>query len=501
MMKLQFRAEFLAIMCAVAGCAAAPSPAGEPSFHQRALAEARRTIDPQADWNRQAKQFIAPPVLRLDGIAKDGESVFVVGSDGARHELIARGNVVSLESIWEKLPVGTTRVRDRTFHRAAMFDGPYRSAVVPYDESARLALQTLIREPFVRSWLTSGEPDAAGYPLYRYCAKIIGSLVGGCAVAAKEVPSSDDRAAAIEIGRAAGDYLISISQPAGSPLEFMPPTYHGATPTERENDRWTMMMTPAEAAQGYLDFFEVTQDRKYRDAAVRIAQTYAKTQAADGTWWLKVDNVTGEPVAQVKLIPSEVIRFLDRLDDPRFQKTLDRAVKWMLDNPVRTFDWKAQFDDAKVRGPYENLSKHEACEFACYLLEHRQHADVALEILRWAEDQFVVWEKPPEFPPRQGIEQLAPKHWITPCSCEQYAMFEPVSGSSAFMIVAYVRAYEVTHDPLHLAKARSLANALTVAQQMHDGRYPTRMIEHDLAYWLNSTVNTSKAMLLLAGMK
>jgi hypothetical protein len=196
-----------------------------------------------------------------------------------------------------------------------------------------------------------------------------------------------------------------------------------------------------------------------------------------------------------------VIRFLDRLDDPRFAKTLDRAAKWMMENPVKTFDWKAQFDDAKVRGPYENLSKHEACEFACYLLRHRQHVDLALEILRWAEDQFVVWEKPPDVPPRQGIEVLAPKHWITPCSCEQYAMFEPVSGSSAFMIFAYVRAYEVTHDPLLLAKARSLANALTKAQQMHDGRYPTRMIEQDLAYWLNSTVNTSKAMLMLAKMK
>ncbi len=528
MMKLQLRAEFFAaVLCVMAGCAAQPARR-EPSFHQRAIEEARRPIHPQSDWNRQAKQFIAPPVLRLEGIAKDGESVFVYGSDGSRHELIARGNTVSLAPTWETLPVGTTKIRNRTFHRGAVFDGPYGSAVVPYDESARLALETLVHEPFVRSWLSRGEPDAVTYPLYRYSAKIIGSLVSGCALAAKELPHADDRAAAIEIGRAAADYLLSISQPAGSPLQFMPPTYHGATPTERENDRWTMMMTAAEAAQGYLDFYDATGEQKYRDAALRIAQTYAKTQSPDGTWWLKVDNVTGGKVADVKLIPSEVIRLLDRLNDPRFRSTLDRAVEWMMDNPVRTFDWKAQFDDAKVRGPYENLSKHEACEFASYLLgrgsaslregeapaeprvskqmparQEPRPPDIttALEILRWAEDQFVVWEKPPDFPARQGIEALAAKHWITPCSCEQYAMFEPVSGSSAFMIVAYLRAYEVRRDPLLLAKARSLANALTKAQQMHDGRYPTRMIEHDLAYWLNSTVNTSKAMLLLAGQR
>jgi uncharacterized protein YyaL (SSP411 family) len=77
-------------------------------------------------------------------------------------------------------------------------------------------------------------------------------------------------------------------------------------------------------------------------------------------------------------------------------------------------------------------------------------------------------------------------------------MFEPISGSSAFMIVAYLRAYEATGKKLYLAKARALANALTVAQQMHNGRYPTRMIEQDLAYWINSTINTARAMQMLA---
>ena len=38
-----------------------------------------------------------------------------------------------------------------------------------------------------------------------------------------------------------------------------------------------------------------------------------------------------------------------------------------MENPVRTFDWSAQFDDARQRKPYQNLSKHEACEFAGYL--------------------------------------------------------------------------------------------------------------------------------------
>jgi maltose/maltodextrin transport system substrate-binding protein len=280
----------------------------------------------------------------------------------------------------------------------------------------------------------------------------------------------------------------------------MPPTYHGATPTERENDDWTMLMTPAEAAQGYLDLYDATRDQKYFDAARRIAHTYVKLQSPGGTWPLKVDIRSGAPIAPIDLIPSEIIRFFDRLIEQyhctEFKPACDRAVAWMVRNPVRTFDWKAQFDDAKVRGPYENLSKHEACQFAAFLLAHHRELPTALQLLRFAEDQFVVWEQPPVLPARS--EALQSKHWITPCSCEQYAMFEPISGSSAWMIVAYVRAYQATGDRLHLLKAQSLANALTVAQQRHDGRYPTRMIEQDLAYWLNSTVNTARAMQLLA---
>src|SRR4029079_9597486 len=137
------------------------------------------------------------------------------------------------------------------------------------------------------------------------------------------------------------------------------------------------------------------------------------TQAKSGTWSLKVDNQTGQPITDVELIPAEVIKVLDRLGTHR--ETRERAIKWMMEHPVRTFDWKAQFDDAKVRGAYENLSKHEACEFADYLFRHHQQTALAERIVQWAEDQFVGWEKPPDLKPRS--ENLAASHWITPCSC------------------------------------------------------------------------------------
>lgn len=470
-------------------------------------------------WNGHAKQFIFAPAFDFKPVAGAASFRFTIRSeDGAMHSFEAPQPSAALTPVWADVPVGTAWLKveglnksgevvgvagERQFHRAAVFNGPYLKPVLPYAESARVALETVMAEPFVRSWRATGRPDPS-YALYRYASKVIGSVMSASAMYASQSPRPADADEALAVGRGAADFLLSIRAAPGSRLEYFPPTYHGAKPTERENDNYTMLMSPAEAGQGFLDLYDVTRDERYLDAAKRIASTYAKLQLASGTWPLKVDNRTGEPIAPVDLIPSAVISFLDRLvnryaaTEPR--PTLDRAVRWVMENPVRTFDWKAQFDDAKVRGPYENLSKHEATEFAGYLFHVAKDdpAKVALaeNLLRLAEDQFVIWEHPPEMSARSG--KLAPENWFTPCSAEQYAMFEPISGSSAFMIVAYVRAYEATAKPIYLAKAESLANALTVAQQHHHGRYPTRMVKEDLAYWINSTVNTVRAMNLLA---
>ena len=67
------------------------------------------------------------------------------------------------------------------------------------------------------------------------------------------------------------------------------------------------------------------------------------------------------------------------------------------------------------------------------------------------------------------------------------------------MVVTYIRAYQATGRALYLAKAESLANALTLAQQQYHGRYPTRMYKtQDRTYWINSSVNTVRAMDMLA---
>ena len=518
------RALLLSLVLSLAFVGAARAAVAE-RLSALAIDESLRPIHPGVPgkspfWNAGAKQFIFAPAFDIAAVKGAGCYRFtLVSADGTSHSFEAGEPWARLTPVWKALPVGATRLKvealnrlggevvavagEREFHRAAVFNGPYGKPVMPYEQSARIALAGVVHEPFVQHWLKTGRPDPQ-YPLYRYSSKIIGKLLTACALYARQSPRPDDADELLEIARRAADYLIDISMPAGGPLEGMPPTYHDAASTERENDHWTMMMTPAEAGRGYLDLYDATGEAKYLDAARRIADAYARLQLPSGTWPLKVDNRTNQPLAAIDLIPAEVIEFLDRpvtgYQDESYQPALDRAVRWMMEEPMRTFNWQAQFDDAKLRGAYENLAKHEACMFAAYLFRHARkdarRIEMAGELLRFAEDQFVIWEPPP---PASGNRFEDPGQWFYPCSAEQYAMFEPISGSSAFMIIAYVRAYEATGDALHLAKAESLANALTEAQAHYHGRYPTRMYRNrDRTYWLNSTVNTIRAMQYLA---
>jgi hypothetical protein len=62
----------------------------------------------------------------------------------------------------------------------------------------------------------------------------------------------------------------------------------------------------------------------------------------------------------------------------------------MMENPVRTFDWRAQFDDAKLRGPTEPLQAR-GVRVRSYLLNAEDDPakiELARELLRYAEESF-----------------------------------------------------------------------------------------------------------------
>ena len=85
-------------------------------------------------------------------------------------------------------------------------------------------------------------------------------------------------------------YLLSMSEPAGSPWAYCPPTFWDGVDRNIHPVVMGELMTsePAETGMCYLDLFEATHDTTYLGAAVRIGMTYVRTQLAGGTWYQRV---------------------------------------------------------------------------------------------------------------------------------------------------------------------------------------------------------------------
>jgi len=313
----------------------------------------------------------------------------------------------------------------------------------------------------------------------------------------------------LNTGRAAADYLLSIHYPAGLPVENFPPTYYGMEKEGHMDVNNCMITEPAEAGRAYIELSKVSGDKKYLEAAHKIADTYKKLQLANGTWQLVININTGEPIFDNYTNPQGIVNFLDILIKDYGRADLipvvDKAVQWTIANPCRTFNWQNQFEDMVPEKAYKNLSRGEATSLAQWLLQNAAkdpvYIGMAKEIIMYSEDQFVVWSNPPKNTNRQTeyvlypAEYYATDKWILPCVCEQYLFWQPVNGSSVNMISAYKSAYELTGEDIYLTKAKDLADSIVLAQEKyHRGQYLTYLTTVERDYWMNCTVGTARVM-------
>jgi maltose/maltodextrin transport system substrate-binding protein len=218
----------------------------------------------------------------------------------------------------------------------------------------------------------------------------------------------------------------------------------------------------------YLDLYAVTQDESFLNAAIRIADTLKKTQFDDGRWYFRVDPQTGKMLEDYTSDQVESILLLDELIRNHKRKDLvetrDKAVRWMLANPCKTFHWQQQWDDVKTLAPYENLEWYDTGLFIEYLLRYATpengYAKIALELLYYIDDQFIEWEPSGEY--------------ITPGAREQYVCYHIIDWHTAHYIRVCMAFHRHTKDEAYLRKACAMADTLTVIQHP-DGFYPTWM--------------------------
>ncbi len=505
-------------------------------LHTLAMQEARIPIkqgipNESPFWNINSTRFIYAPAFDFAEI-KGADSYFfkvVTEPDENIFTFSAAKPWTSLSEIWDSLPIGYINLTvtgineigdsldiagERRFYRAAIFNGPYQKPVMNYKESARKGLEFLFNSSFLQKWKTNNLPDPE-YSLYCYPSKMVVSVIHGMLFYSEIEP--DNANEAITIARNAADYLIGISEPEGSPLEYFPPTYdlsHIDATKEYKNDidaKWAiihckefenqiMLIYPASVADAYLDLYNTCGNKKYYNAALKIAETYKKLQGEDAQWSLLVDTKSGRATSKNFANPRSILSLMHRLENEFKMIPFDineDKIESLIKDKMSIFDFEGQFEDQQPSKQYMNLANGPAIETAGYYFdlveEDSSNMAIAESFLRFAEDQFVIWSNPiPE--PRPGESS---NDWLFfPCALEQYQCYTPIDAHAVSFASIFMKAWRVTGKEIYLAKAISLANAVTISQNTETGMYPTWWNKEDIhSYgWINCGFHDAEIM-------
>lgn len=477
-------------------------------------------------WNIHAHRFTYAPAFGFQETEGAETYRFTVSHEnGDVFSFIAASPMTSLSEIWNSILPGKVALivegldnegnvlgtaGKREFTRAYPFVAKDDKPARGYREAAMKACLYVHNMPAVQHWKDSVEPDMS-YPYNAYVCKIIGATIRTECLLAREMPQLRQEALAIALN--AAHYLVSMSQKDDESLPGWPPTY-GVSPSDktshpakvaRLNAGKVMVLEASVPGEAYLDLYDATGDETWKERARKVAATFGCIQGADGSWPTRLNAFTGEQIGRTKAYPGHILRFLRRcVNDYGMydcQATIDKAEAFIRDVAMKDFDLTGQFEDSlyDMLEPYSNLTNFTASPYADYLLTKKNPTDEdvrnAKDLIRLSEDQFVHWDYP--------ADSLGFKDRVTPCVNEQFMFEVPVDASAADVCDGYLALYEYNKDPLALAKAKALLNALTRAQNPITGKMPTSLLykggheEVSEDFWLNCSWWSAKALLRL----
>ena len=507
---------FIALLCAMISCA--PQKDANRQLAEKAAAEYLQPVHPGSAerpfWNGFAKKFIYAPSFDFQRVEGAANYLFTATSNDKKWTFTADNPQSPLSPIWNQIPQGTDVTLtveglaadgtvlgvagERKFWRDYGFNPPYTGAVRGYREAAILGMLYVHTMPAVQRFATSSEPDMS-YVYFTYPCKIIGAVVQVETLLAKTAPAYAENALAIAKG--AAQFLIDHARKPGEPLAYFPPTYYKQYMASKfpENQGKTMAMEAASAGEAYLDLYDATGDKLYLEQALGIADTYLRLQCEDGSWHIKYDFATGEPVNDSKAMLHPLLGYFLRLEkeygQTKYTEARIRGERWMAEHILEKFDMTGQFEDVSVLGlqPYENLTNCTAAPYASYILNRgAQEGDIATayELVRFSEDQFVYWDMP--------VGESGYKLDSTPCVYEQYKYQMPIDNSTCNVANAMLDIYEATGDELMHAKATALIDNITVIQCVNTGKILTSWrvrFNVEPSYWINCTYDSVCALL------
>jgi hypothetical protein len=252
-----------------------------------------------------------------------------------------------------------------------------------------------------------------------------------------------------------------------------------------------------ELGLGYLKFFQLSREAKYREAAIACANALAShIRPGDLThspWPFRVfahTNVVREEYTSNVIGPIKLFDELIRCtlgDVVVYQRSRKIAWDWMMAFPLKNNLWGAYFEDVAFDTVLENWNQYCALETSRYLLTHPE-TDVewkshALGLITWVEKTFAVDVKATD---RYRWVQMEPiqygRQWGANVISEQTRddMNKMGSHTSRYASLCALW-YEKSGDESFKEKAfRSFNWATYMAQE--DGLITEAMAEHEFWY-------------------
>ena len=266
----------------------------------------------------------------------------------------------------------------------------------------------------------------------------------------------------LTIARKVADWHLKNRTPADWKFPHAPPSVVNFKPDGQwEGQDWGLEVDKsAYMGVAYLKLYAVTGQDEYLRAAKDLADTLRQYQREDGSWPFRINAQTGEVKHSYACSQLWYVWFFNRLadysgDDADRQRAR-RALRWLLDNPVKTNKWIGLYGD--IPSGAQSYDQWVALETAMYDLDH-------------------VDEVPDALPIAQGILD-----WIRKNLVVDYGFHPGVPGvieQSDYKIVLthhqlrlaelYAKLFEATGDAAHKRSAIETANSVTWCL-MSDGK-------------------------------
>lgn len=483
-------------------------------------------------WNISSSQFMYVPAFQFPYIPSAKCYEFTAtDSNGKTHSFTAEKPTAPLTPIWKDIAVGMVELKieaihringkryicgARTFYKSAPFPGrealPKRAC--SYKECAIKAFEYAYNSPSSQYWLNHAMPDP-DYYYNVYPSKTLGSLINAMIAYAELEPKTAKNA--LKIATNAADYLLSITYGEDTAVNGLPPTYSLANlneeivkknaPAAFERINKVMIIYPASVGSAYLKLEKATGNKKYFEAAQKIAEYFKQNVLPNGSWYLLFSKENNKPDNETYCARFKILDFLDdfykRTGDECFKTLKENYFNYISKTRYETFDWEAQFEDVPLTSNFSNLSHYDASGYINYMKNNLLADDMgekAKEIMRFIEDQFVVWG---EFAPWSDLFKEGESFWYSPAAMEQYKWYLPIDSSTADVVKAFLNTYKLTGDELLLEKAFALGDSITRRQNPKTGYIPTHWISKNCSeifynFWMNCHINSAFTMIELA---